>query len=311
MKVLIQNRNPNDWMGADSLKIDKIIQGLRKLGVDVRFSHSVNTPEVKDVDIVHFFHLSMTWTKGHWQNAKSNAKSKFVVSSIYHPIEHDTFKYIDQKEVCDDSSAIICMSKEEKDLIKEKTKCDGDEKFHIIPNGIDKMFYDVVGNNNRSYVMGAGRICNGKGFHLLAKACKELKLPLLIVGPSFEKGYLEKIKEIYPQMIYLSEVPRDIMPALYAGAKVFCSLSDWEVYSYTILEAGASGANIVYTNRGLGGKDLPFIEVADVMNIEDIKLKIKKQWDKGYNQDLSNWLNGHGFHWEDVCKKIKNIYESI
>jgi len=215
------------------------------------------------------------------------------------------------KASCKDSSAIICMSNEEKNLIKERTRFQDDSKFHIIPNGIDQMFYDVVGNNNRGYVMGAGRISSGKGFHLLAKACKELRLPLLIVGPCFEKGYLEKVKEIYPQMIYLSEVPREIMPALYGGARVFASLSDWETYSYTILEAGASGANIVYTTRGLGGQDLPHIEVADIMNMVDIKNKIQKQWDKGYNQDLSNWLNGNGFHWEDVCKKIKKIYESI
>lgn len=311
MKVLLQNRDPNSWMGGDSLKIDKIIEGLKKLGVDIKFDHHVNTLEVKGMDIIHLFHLSMTWTQGQWKNAKSNGVNKLILNSIYHPVEHDTFKYRDQKEICEEASAIICMSEAEKELIKERTGFADDSKFHIIPNGIDKMFYDVVDNKNRGFVLGAGRLASSKGFHLLAQACKELKLPLLIVGPEFEKGYVDRIKKIYPGMNYLSKVPRSIMPAMYSSARVFASLSDWEVYSYTILEAGASGANIVYTNRGLGGKDLPYIEVADVSDMEDIKAKIQKQWDKGYSQDLSNWLNNNGFHWEDYVKKIKKIYEKI
>lgn len=310
MKVLFQNRDPKSWMGGDAIKIQRMIEGLRDLGVDVRFSHRISEEEARNVDIVHLVHLSMTWTKAHWKNAKTYGK-KIVVNSIYHPVQCDGFTFQEQNELCNDASAIVCMSDEEKNLIGERTGFRDEKRFHIIPNGIDKMFYDVVGNTNRSYVMGAGRMMSGKGFHVLARACKELGYPLLIVGPKFEDGLLKTIKETYPQVVYLGEVPREMMPFLYGNARVFCSLSDWEVFSYTLLEAGASGCNIVYTNLALGGKTLPFIEVADVKNIENVKTKIKMQWEKGYSQDLSNWLKVNGFTWDVVCKKIKKIYEDI
>ncbi len=310
MKVLFQNRDPSSWMGGDAIKIQKIIEGLRELGVDVRFSHRINEEEAKNVDIVHLVHLSMTWTKGHWQNAKIYGK-KIVVNSIFHPVECPQFTSQEQNELCKDASAIICMSEAEKNLIGERISFRDDKKFHIIPNGIDKMFYDVIGLTDRNYVMGAGRMMSGKGFLLLAQACKELGYPLLIVGPKFESGLVEKIKKVNPQVICIGEVPRETMPYLYGHARVFCSLSNWEVFSYTLLEAGASGCNIVYTNLALGGKDLPHIEIANIKDMNDIKAKITKQWDKGYSQDLSNWLNSNDFTWEAVCKKIKKIYEDI
>ena len=310
MKILYQNRDPNSWIGGDSMKLQKIMEGVKSLGIETDFSHRVNEERAKDFDIVHCFNLSMDWTKQQLNNAKMYNKP-VVISSIFHPSE-GCYSYVEQKGFVEYAKAVIVMSQAEQDLMKEKLDLSNEtmEKFHILPNGIDDMFFDVASNKSRHYVMAAGRFEHLKNFLAVAKATNELNLPFLIVGPLSSPEYLDQVKQANPRTVYIENVSRYWMPHFYKHAKVFCVLSDWEVFSYTLLEAGASGCNCVYSNQALGGKDLPYIKVADIKDQPDIVNKIKESWGLENNLEFSNMLR-EKFTWPKHCEKMKEIYESI
>jgi len=310
MKILFQNRSPSSWIGGDSIKLQSLMDSLKLLDVDVEFSHNIHEPKAKNADIVHVFNLSMDWTKHQIKNAIMYNKP-LVISSIFHPSE-GCYSFQEQKGFVEYAGAIIVMSQAEQDLMAKTLKLNDEtlKKFHIIPNGIDKPFFDVAGEKGRHYVMAAGRFEHLKNFKAVAKACKALGYPLLIVGSASNEQYIEETKKENPQMVYIEDVPRHQMPKLYSHAKVFCVLSDSEAYSYTILEAGASGCNVLYTMKALGGKDLPYIYLTDIENDQHIIDKMQEAWQRGNDNQFSDYLQQE-FTWDNRSRQVKEIYESI
>ena len=306
MKILYQNRDSRTWIGGDSIKLEKIMEGMKKLGFEVGFSHELVEPSVKDYDLVHVFNLTMGWTKCQIQNAINNNKP-YVISAIYHGGE-GCYSYTEQRAFVKGAKSVIVMSEEEKEKMRVELSLDDKtmEKFYILMNGIDDVFFEGKHEQGRHYVMTAGRFEHLKNFKATAKACKRLGYPLLVVGEPSNQNYIDEVKNEYPELVYIEAIDRSWMPHFYKHAKVYCLLSDWEVLSYSMLEASASGCNIVYTDHALGGKKLPFIEVADIKNEDDICAKLKTQWEKPNDNMLSDYLSF--CTWKNHCKKMREIY---
>jgi glycosyltransferase involved in cell wall biosynthesis len=107
----------------------------------------------------------------------------------------------------------------------------------------------------KSYVLYVGTIEPRKGVDVLLDAwCalpKELRkaYPLVIAGSSGwgNKGLLDRIRSLHEQgsICYLKYVPDNILPALYAGASVFCYPSVYEGFGLPVLEAMSCGTPVI------------------------------------------------------------------
>jgi len=99
MKVLMQGRiGLLDAMGGDRIQIENTAEQLRKLGVEVDITTTIN-PDVSDFDLVHVFQLD--WTpETHFmaKNAKRYQKP-LVLSPIHHNV--DEVKKFDDEYVFD------------------------------------------------------------------------------------------------------------------------------------------------------------------------------------------------------------------
>jgi len=106
------------------------------------------------------------------------------------------------------------------------------------PHGVDVDYFNpfeytdikniIIGTN------GSKKSKGNKGFEIIEKVCKELKLPLISIYQDFKRGNLNKYQ------MYL----------FYNFINVYINLSESEGLNNSILEAGAMGKCVIATNVG-------------------------------------------------------------
>ena len=131
------------------------------------------------------------------------------------------------------------------------------ERIRVIPWGVDqeratdediervRRRYDLPDR----YVLWVGTIEPRKGVPTLVDAFRRLGDPdlgLVLAGPS---GWHESLPSVAPEeaISAIGFVPSDDLPALYAGAAVFCFPSRLEGFGLPVLEAMSQGTPVVTT----------------------------------------------------------------
>jgi glycosyltransferase involved in cell wall biosynthesis len=127
----------------------------------------------------------------------------------------------------------------------------------IVPNAIDPQLFSSPQvepiEEFRNSVMCVGRIEGRKCQLELMRALKGTGLKLVIIGKPApnQLAYYNQIKEEMDSTVtMLGEVPHEDLPRYYSSCKVHALVSWMETTGLSSLEAGASGANLVITDKG-------------------------------------------------------------
>ena len=218
---------------------------------------------------------------------------------------------------------ILPNSQLEANLISRDFKIES-KKFWVVPNGADEKFADgKPGLFSEKYgmtdfVLYVGRIVKRKNPLGLMKACKELNLPLVIIGsPSLreEQYYLDclRVAKSSANIKMLGFFPHDSeeLRSAYAAAKVFVLPSNFETPGLSALEAGLSGCNLVITSQG-ATKEY-FREHAwyvDYGSYVDLKQKLKLAYENSKTEDLRKIIL-QNYTWKQTAERTLQGYLSI
>jgi len=162
------------------------------------------------------------------------------------------------------SEAIVAISENTKNNIVTFYSIDP-EKVRVIPPGFEKSRYRLGINGERTktkyglteYLLYVGNLLPHKNLRRLLHAfgliSRRLPYKLVIAGQKDPRYYpaLEAEAQalgLAQKILFLNYVPKDELPALYAGAKVFVLPSLYEGFGLPPLEAMACGCPVVVSN---------------------------------------------------------------
>jgi glycogen synthase len=194
----------------------------------------------------------------------------------------------------------------------------------VIPNGVDTEEFEHQQPyfHPRPFVLAMGRLVEQKGFDLLLRAWKALRLEgidLLIAGEGSQRTALEELSRslaIDDSVVLLGRANRKTVAALYAGCMCFVLPSRQEPFGIVLLEAMASGAPIVATHVG-GVAEVVEDDVSAVLvqaSVDGLKVGLRRILT---NDVLRRRLALEGrervkrFTWSAITRKYVEIYQSV
>jgi len=178
------------------------------------------------------------------------------------------------------------------------------------------------------FVLYVGDVNYNKNILGLVKACKSIKLPLVIVGKqavqkkfdrkNIENQPLVQLIKLYGKdkdVIRVGFVPDKDLVALYNLATVYCQPSFYEGFGLPILEAMACGTPVVTSKKAslpeIAGKAAVFIDPYDINDISNgIIVAID---DEDLREDLiaRGLKQAKKFSWEKVANETYKVYQEI
>lgn len=154
------------------------------------------------------------------------------------------------------------------------------------------------------------RVERRKNQKLLVQACKELDMPVVVVGKIWDKKYYEEILNIgYKECYFLGPIyNRKLLFSAYKSCSVFALPSTLETPGIAAMEAAFYNVPIVITRNG--GTNLYFEDKAyyvDWRNMQEIKAGIIEMIDKPVDtkQMISN------YSWDNIANMYVEMYKAI
>lgn len=321
----------NMFRGGAEVQYEKTYEALKKMGIDVNYI-SRESKELKEYDIYHFF-KSFDFS---WELVKALKREKipYIVSTIYLPSRYNLTKFIykyfvrllplklrtqfvlgQRYEFWRNAKYLCPNTSYEANFFKDL----GFNNIKIVYNGID--LEEVALNNqdrmyelypqfkDMKYVLNVGRVEDRKNQILLVKACKELNVPLIIIGKIANRDYLKEIEKINYEKCHLlgAIYDKEILNAFYKDAEIFALPSILETPGLAALEAMYYNSKILITNNG-GTEDYfeDMVEYCNPNRYESILIGLKKLLednDKNYSSHVAS-----KFTWENVVKEYIELY---
>lgn len=191
--------------------------------------------------------------------AIATTDSRFVVTPHYHGSSSSTIrdKLLSLYQplggwALSQADVITAVSNWERDRLRE----DFEVSPIVVPNGIElSRFSDTEPmERERPYLLTVGRLEKYKGIQHVIRALPNLPDYELVVagsGPYREKLVsIARDEKVHGRVTFLGYVEDDSLPALYAGADAFITMSEFEAYGMTVGEALAAGTPCVVRERG-------------------------------------------------------------
>lgn len=161
--------------------------------------------------------------------------------------------------------------------------------FAVAPLGIDPAAFRnpdpeafVRKYGVKDFVLQVGRIEAPKNQLLLAVACRQAGLPLVLIGDPRQPQYLEWIRRHGgPDLRVIPHLPQEELANAYAAARVHALPSWGEICGLVNLEAAACGAAVV---TGTQGYELEYLgdlaDYCDPADVESIRGAVRTAWDR-------------------------------
>lgn len=161
------------------------------------------------------------------------------------------------------------------------------------------------------FVLSVGRIESRKNTVLLAEACRRLDYPLVLVGnDKAEPDYVARVREAYPEVTIIPEMPHEDLGSAYAAAEVYALVSWFETPGLSSMEAGLMGCKVVSTDRGTTkehfGKNVWYCSPRSESSIEKA---LADAWKAPSSDALKDHLKK--LTWHDIAEKTQEAYEAI
>ena len=330
MKVLLQNRsNFSNLVAGDSIQLTKTKEYLEKLNLQIKISSEPEL-DLEPYDLIHLFNIMpVEETFRQFQNVKRQRK-KYVLSTIYwDPTEfltvsgqNNTFGEWWEKtmplrrQVLKEAALILPNSLMELEILKKNF---GElPPALIVPNAADPLFtiaksdYFLHKYHLKDYLLSVGRICRRKNQLMLIRAAKELKLPVVLIGPINDGLYYRECRREAAghKVIFIDSLSPLELGSAYAAARVHALVSWYDTPGLVSLEAALAGCKIVTTNRGCPMEY--FGELAyycDPGKIDSICQAIRHAWNGPKDQRLKE-LVLNNYTWEKAALKTCQAYQA-
>jgi len=161
--------------------------------------------------------------------------------------------------------------------------------FAIAPLGIDPVAFRnpdpepfVRKYGARDFVLQVGRIEAPKNQLLLAVACRQAGLRLVLIGDPRQPQYLEWVRKYGPDdLLVIPHLPQEEVAGAYAAARVHAMPSWGEICGLVNLEAAACGAAVV---TGTQGYELEYLadlaDYCDPADVDSIRTVVRTAWER-------------------------------
>jgi glycosyltransferase involved in cell wall biosynthesis len=218
-----------------------------------------------------------------------------------------------------DSDVVVCRSRHEQERMVQGLNIPR-SKTAIVLNGCPPPPLDVDDLRGaretlglpRDFVLHVSAFTQGrKNVVRLAQAAEQLDLPLVVAGRPTPGAILDELQrraQRSDRLRILGFVDARTKMALYALCRVFCLPSSHEGTGLAALEAAAHGAALVITRNG-GPKDyfLEHAEYVDPFDVNDIKLALKRAWDRPKTDALKEHIFNN-LTWDHSARALEHVY---
>ncbi len=160
------------------------------------------------------------------------------------------------------------------------------------------------------FVLCVARISSRKNQLSLITAMQGLGIPLVCAGDVNEPHYLRAClrEEGDVPVFFIGALPREMLPSVYASARVHALPSWFDTPGLASLEAGLAGCNLVVSSRGTAAEyfgDLAWY--CDPADTGSIRRALVQALESGRRQELSRHISAH-FTWERAASKTLEGY---
>ena len=151
-------------------------------------------------------------------------------------------------------------------------------------------------------------------FHFLQSMMKN-NLPIVFIGNNqFNRGYTalcKKLADTRGNVLFIDHISQEELFSAYTNAKVHALPSWYETPGLSSLEAGATGCNIVVSNRGSTQEYFQdFAEYCNPSDPNSIHRAIITAYNKQKTPQLQNHIREH-FTWQSAIEATLTAYRSI
>ena len=327
MKVLFQIRpdylkNP----AGDTIQLLYTGYELKKLGLEIQISSNPNillTP----FDLIHIFNITrIKESYLFFLNAQKQQKT-IIISPIYWNPSH----YLQHRQGSSRNLASWNLNQTmrarlirecnyllpngENEIIAIQQDFPHSAAYKVIPNGFPDSFvnanpaliHEKFPNLPDHFILCVARISQRKNQHWLAKACADLALPLILVGPINDKKYYSMLNS-FTNVTYLGVLQGELLASAYAAAQAHALPSWFETPGLSSLEAGACGTIVLSTDQGCTQeyfKDLAIY--ANPFQPDSLRLGLEKSFSwsaKPLTEHIHN-----NYPWSKVAQLTYNVYQ--
>lgn len=342
--------------GGDTRQIDMTAKYLRLAGVEVDVYLTNDTIDYSKYDLLHFFniirpadilgHVFKSKKKyvvstifldfGDFEK-KSRKGIKKLINTIFSKDQIEYIKVIARRIVNGEQigsskyllwghrkaikyiveHASILLPNSESEYKRFEERYHFPQRYHVVPNGIDKDITEVHGDKNEKYkdaVICVARIEGRKNQLNLVRALNNTKYKVFIQGKASPNNisYYEQCKQEAAENIHFSDWVGDKeLIEMYSSAKVHILPSYFETTGLSSLEAAVLGCNIVVTDRGdtteYFGDHAWYCEPDDLASI---KTAIDKAYDAPYDEAFRKYILQH-YTWECAATETLKAYKEV
>lgn len=145
-----------------------------------------------------------------------------------------------------DFDAVISPS----EFVQRKLKENGIESKYVIPNGVDLKFFNPQ-KTKKEYFLYLGRIAKEKNLDIILeiasqKEFEKLKIPIVLAGDGpYVQELKREVEKLNLNVKFFGKVEQKQLPYIYSKAYAFITLSEFETFGMSALEAMACKVPLV------------------------------------------------------------------
>lgn len=317
--------NPGTHNKDAVLRLKEMVRDIVALGPEVCHVHGTNAINKMIYFSLQHHGIKMILTvHGILREEKKQALlRKPSLKALYQYIVQSR----DERELLEAASRIIVDTA----YVEDKLKAYGLKhvpEMHVIPQGIDEVFYGIKCNPKSNLILCVGAISPRKGHIYTVEMFNRLRAKgvdakLRIIGSLADKGYYEQLRQKIAESNYKEDIsmeanlPREELLKAYAAAKLFVLHSREESQGIVFAEAMATGLPVVATKIGgipyvvADGKSGMLCRYGDVDAMTNrvlLLIKDERQWNK-FSEEAKEIATN--YRWKDIAERIVELYNHV
>lgn len=313
----------NIWQPKTALRVAREAKRLRKPLVFSPIFLDLSEAPLWQADIFRAFRRAKSGSEAEamvWHYAQVHRERLTL-----HPSVDPEPGYRDMAtEIAELADGLIYLSERERSAFKNFVGAVGTSEY-LVRNPVDATHFQNAPSDLfrktyglQDYVVCVARVEPRKNQLMLVNALRDSGLPIVLIGHNAHPEYADLIRRFGgPGVIMIDrlEPNSDMLRSAIAGARVFVLPSWVEGAPLTALEAAATGANMVLSDRSgeheyIGDR----ARYCDPSCSDSIREAVLEAWDKplapAQALDLANHVREQ-FSWENHARQTRAVYDEV